>query len=423
MKPLLRDTDAEYKTLIVRRLVNLRFVAIAGQAIAVLVAMAVLQQALPWPPLFLILALLLAFNLVTAWRLHKGLDPSFSNQLWVDCFALAAVLGLTGGSSNPFSWFMLLPLVFAAMTLSRYAGWVFGAATVAAYTLVTWVHIPLPHLATPTVSGLQLQILGSWVGFVVCSAVIAYFVEDMARTLRRREQELSEARERALRNDNLLGLGIVAAGAAHELGTPLSTMAVLIQDLGEHEALRQDAEAREELGLLRGQIERCKRTLSVLSANAHGEDAGASSTLALGDYLERVVAQWRRSAPSHEVELDCPPLDRGLEVTASHGLTQTLANLLQNAAEASPEPITLRAFRRDDTLVLQVRDHGPGPQAIGDTDRPAKSTKGPGRGLGLYLSREFIRVLGGTLGFSEAVGGGTVAEITLPHAAGGDHAG
>lgn len=418
MRSLFRSPDDfEYATLIVRRLLNLRFVAIAGQAIAVLVAMWLLRRSLPWPLLFLIFALLLMFNLVTAWRLRRGEDTSFSNQLWVDCLALALVLGLTGGITNPFSWFLLLPLVFASMTLGRYAAWIFGGVTIACFTVVAWIHFPLPGMPRVTEPDFRLRMLGLWVGFVVCAAIIAYFVADMAQTLRRRERELADTRERALRDQHLLGLGIVAAGAAHELGTPLSTMAVLTQEMGEHEALQDDAEAQEQLSLLRSQIERCKRTLSVLSATAFEEETDTMSAMAFDDYLQRVVRQWRRSAPDHEVAVECRQEDRQMEVRASHALTQTLANLLQNAAEASPEPITLKAFTSGGHIVMQVRDHGPGPTAIGDLKHPMHSSKGPGRGLGLYLSHEFVARLGGALRFFAAEGGGTVAEITLPRAA------
>ena len=408
------DPDSEYLAVNVRRLVLLRFLAVGGQIATIVVTERALGMHLPWLPLACVLGLLLGFNLLTARRLRRGGNVSIATQLWVDCIALTLVLGLTGGGTNPFAWLLLLPLVFAAMTLSRRAVWWFGGFTAACYTAVAWIHVPLPGMHSLGEPGFRLHVFGMWVGFIVCSATIAYFVTDIAQTLRRRERELAAARERELRDDHLLGVGIVAAGAAHELGTPLSTMAVLIREMSERTCLKEDPDARDDLALLRGQIDRCKRVLSVLSGAAYEEEQETGTSMALPEYLKRVVCQWKRGMPERDVLVECEIEDSEPCIPASLALTQTLANLLQNAAEASRQPIGLRAFASNGQVVLEVRDRGAGPAAIGDPHRPVRSAKGPGRGLGLYLSNALIERLGGRLEFDSAVGGGTVARITLP---------
>ncbi|MBS3936238.1 MAG: sensor histidine kinase, partial [Sulfuritalea sp.] len=214
-----------------RRIVLLRWWLIGALALAVLAAPTFLAIALPLAPLLALLLLLAAYNLVTRWRagadgFHAG---DLAGQLAVDLVAMGAMLYLTGGATNPLISLLLLPVAVAALALPASWAAALAALAVAIYSLLMFHALPLP--VEDAQRAMQLHLGGMWLTFAVSVALLVWFVTRMTASLRARDMALAAAREEALRDAQVVALGQLAAGAAHELGTPLATMNVLAGEL------------------------------------------------------------------------------------------------------------------------------------------------------------------------------------------------
>lgn len=397
-----------------RRLLVLRNVAIAGQTVAVLVAAFALNMDVPLGAVSLVIAGLALLNAVAWWRLKRQLPGSheFIAHLLADVLGLTALLYFTGGATNPFVWLLLISLTIAATVLSRRQTWVIAAVTIACYSGLMVVYRPLPG-ASGASGHFQMHVLGMWLGFMLSAALIAYFVAGMGQTLREQERALARARERALRDERLLSLATLAAGAAHELGTPLGTMAVLVKEM---QAPARSADDEENLSILEAQIRRCRQALTTISASAGEVRAESGYAVTLDRYLEDLLSEWQLLRPGVRLEYKRPDPPAGLRIVADRTLTQALANLLHNAADASPDHVTVAALVQENTLALTVADRGGGvnPKVASVLGRVLVTTKETGNGLGLYLTQGVIDRLGGALTLSPREGGGTVAQVSLP---------
>ncbi|MBP7489736.1 MAG: sensor histidine kinase, partial [Azospira sp.] len=276
-----------------------------------------------------------------------------------------------------------------------------------------------------------LHVLGMWFNFLVSALIVAFFLSRLAATLRERERELGEARqreqERALRHEQILALGTLAAGAAHKLGTPLSTMAVVLRELelehGQTPALGED------LALLRQQVDLCKRTLTqvLASAGAAREGQEAAPAQPLGQWLNELLDGWRVLRPRVRVDYQSADGDAEPLVQAEPSLEQALINILDNAADASPEGVEVRSRCQGEDCIIEFLDRGPGldpalaprlGQAFVSTkDDP---TQAGGSGIGLFLTRATLERFGGRLELCNRPapeGSGACCRITLPLAA------
>lgn len=408
-------------TVNLRRLMWLRNIAIAGQIAAILAAVGLLDIALQLPALLAVITVLAGLNLITALRLRLPRavgDGELFLQLVIDVAALTALLYLSGGSTNPFVVLYLLPIALTAAALPGIYTWLMVAITVSAYSLLMVVHMPLPHAHAMHGSDFDLHVFGMWLGFVVSAGLIAWFVVRMSASLRDRDRALAALREQALRNERILALGTLAAGAAHELGTPLSTMAVVVGEL-ERDSTVPGA-MREPLALLRGQIARCKGILGSLSASAGAVRAESGRRLALDVYLDQVLTDWRASRPGVVVQTRWQGARPAPQIVAELTLTQALFNVLNNAADASPRSVEVDGRWDDSALALDVCDRGPGlPAATAALGTAGFSTKPPGEGmgLGLFLAQATLQRLGGAVELSNRDGGGACTRLHLPLAA------
>jgi two-component system sensor histidine kinase RegB len=238
----------------------------------------------------------------------------------------------------------------------------------------------------------------------------------MAHSLRERDRKLAEAREQALQNERLVALGSLAAGAAHELGTPLGTMAILVNELEQEYPDDVDTGLHQKLGILGQQVARCKQALSVISATAGASRAEAGHRMPVADYVRQVVAEWHLQRPGITLDVQFQNPAPVSEIIAERTLTQALVNILNNAADASPEDIRLEAAWNASSLTLVISDRGPGLHewVSRQLGRHPVTTKDDGMGVGLYLARATVQRLGGTLSIRNREQGGTVTCITLP---------
>lgn len=416
------------------RLVVLRAIEVAGQAAAIAIAVYGIGMALPTPILLALTVGLALATLFTWWRTRQPwpvTDAELAGHLLLDIGVLTGLLYFTGGSTNPFVTLYLLPLSIAAAILPAIYTWAVAGATLACYTFLLFLHLPLPQgagsfalLATLLPGGMpgehgahgaqadfNLHVLGMWFNFALSAVLIAWFVARMAQSLRERDRRLAAARETALRNEQLVALGTLAAGAAHELGTPLSTIAVIANELAREHV--HDSALVKDLRLLRTQTERCKDILRSLTARA--EEA---TPIPCEDYLRQLIEQWQLLRPQIEISAHFGGIQPAPALTAERTLDQALLNLLNNAADVSPRGVELEGRWDAAQLILEIRDHGPGISADMASRAGAAffTTKGPGGGLGigLFLANATIERFGGTVNLFNRVGGGACVRITLP---------
>ena len=403
------------------RLILLRNVEIAAIAIGIVIATAYFDLVLPLLPLFITLALIVALNIAAWLRYRRGNripDGEIFSHMLLDVAGLTAVFYFTGGASNPFVWFYLLPLMIAATILPRTHTWIMAAVTVIAYTSLFLIDAPVEseHAHHDHASGFQMHVFGMWLGFVMSAGFVAVIIVGMAHTLRQRDRRLAEAREQALRNERLVALGTLAAGAAHELGTPLGTMAILTAELENEYDDPAHTDLHGKLGILRSQVERCKSALSVISAEAGADRAEAGQRMSVGDYLQEVIGEWQSRRPEASLDYHTGAQAPGAHILSERTLTQSLINILNNAADASPDDVWLRSGCSGTELLLEIGDRGTGIDTAiqGQLGKTPVSTKNGGLGVGLYLAHATLQRLGGTVTVHNRDGGGTLTRITLP---------
>jgi two-component system, sensor histidine kinase RegB len=398
-----------------RRLLLMRWFAIAGWLAIVMAAQPLLDIVLPLAPMLAIVVLLAGFNLFTRRRLGRGgavADGELFAQLCVDITALTLLLFFSGGGANPLVSLFLPSIAIAAVVLPGRFAWGVVCLSVAAYSLLVFWNVPLsvPDAERAT----RLHLAGMWLIFVASAALIAWFVARMAAAIRSRDLELAAAREEVLRNERVVALGSLAAGAAHELGTPLGTMAVLAGELERNPEL--DAAAREDLALLREQVEHCKGIITSLAARAGQTRAEGGAAIALDRWLEQTIERWRRLRPHAVAKVSLHGTAPAPRVVGEATLEQALLNLFDNAADAGDGRVDIEAGWDAGRLSLEVRDHGPGfdESVLLAAGRAFITTRAEGTGIGLFLAHAAVERLGGRIVLANRDGGGALTRVELP---------
>ncbi|MEZ5571472.1 MAG: ATP-binding protein [Halioglobus sp.] len=343
------------------------------------------------------------------------------------CIALTLVLYLKGGATNPFVSLYLVPIAISAATLSVRFTLALAVFCVLAYSMLMFFYEPLQllspdhamlsageHQGHHSMAGQSTNwhLWGMWLNFVLSTLLITYFVLRMARALRTRNAELTAIREKQLRDEQLLGIATLAAGTLHELGTPLATMTLLANDL--KLAAQKTPDIAEDAELISQQLARCKVILQTL-ARAAEQPSDQLQRMAVNDYIDSVVTKWQLLMPGIPLHVKVLPLQSSIYVDST--FEQALINLLNNAAEASPGGIELTVSEDASAtnLTFLIRDHGEGIRLEkGEIGKPFVSTRGQGRGLGLFLSNATIERLGGKVMLQSHPQGGTLTTIRLP---------
>ncbi len=346
--------------------------------------------------------------------------------LLLDSVLLTALLAASGGAANPFTILYLVQIALSALVLRPRWTWLMATASVLGFSsLFLFPPRVDPHAAHGMAMNMSSHLRGMWAAFVLAALATALFVTLLRRSLDRRERELGSLRDLALRYDRLATLSTFAAGAAHELATPLGTIALVVAEIEEHVASGAGEAARQDLRTIRGEVDRCRVILDDLAGRA-GETVGeivlpTSLHDLIDDALHRLSVEEQRRVR----------VDRGAVGTAGaigaldavlrvprRALVRALVTLLRNAFEASPpgEPIEVRAALEAGWVSLAVLDRGTGP-SLGLAERvgePFLTTKLEGLGLGLFAAKRLVGLLGGELRLGPRPGGGASAELWLP---------
>lgn len=395
----------------------LRWAAVVGQTLAVGFVHYWMEIELPIVALLTIIGVELVLNLVANHLARtRGTIQEWELAGWVgfDLIAFTGLLYFTGGPSNPFNFFYIVHVAMAAFTLRPAIAWALVSLSVISFAGLFAVHRPL----SSSDQNWDVHLYGVWVAYGLCASCVVYFIHRARVAIRLRENELSAQRELRLQAERLSSLATLAAGAAHELASPLGTIAIVSKELQLQLDGSGDPTVIEDVALVRGQVERCRKILARMAHTA-GEAPGESeSWVGLAEWLESVTEdlpdreriQTRLSEEAAACDLRCP----------KEALSQALRVLLDNALEASDSGVRLTVELASDGLRLLVADRGAGmaPKVLKRAFEPFFTTKptGKGMGLGLYLARNVITTMGGSLALTSTPGQGTSAQVRLPKA-------
>lgn len=395
--------------------VQLRWLAVAGQLATILGVHLLLGVRLPLAQMLATL-LLLALHNVALWTTGKRGATSnrllFSGLL-VDVVCLTVQLYLSGGATNPFVTLYLLQVVVGAVLLKTWSSWTLVAFTSAAFAFLA---AAAPPLALPAGFASRLSpayLAALWFNYTLASVLLVLFVTRIARNLRDRDARLAALRQRAGEEELIVRMGLLASGAAHELGTPLASLSVALGDWQRDPAIRADASLAAEVDDMQAEVARCKAIVAGILFAAGEVSGEAPERTTLRRFLRGTLAQSPRAA----IVAVEDRLARDPPIVSDRALAQALLNLIENAAEAGASSATLIVSIEDDALVLVLRDDGRGfpAELLPHVGKPYRTTKARrGAGLGLFLSTNVLRTLGGSLNARNLPTGGAEVTLRLP---------
>jgi two-component system sensor histidine kinase RegB len=410
-----------------RQLVRMRWLAACVGAALLYSARTALDLEIPAVPVLGVLALYALLNAATVQRLH-GTWPRFWSRYWpvterelmlqmlVDVAALSAALYFAGGGINPLAASYLVLVVYASVTLPSRLAWTIAAACMLCYAGLHFFNTPLP--LADTLSGeRKLNYFAHFNIYVALAALVAGYggrISEMRRVnvARARADAEKDARERYL-----VGLAALSAGTAHQMSTPLSTMALVVGDLRESDL--PPADWKQSIEMLWGQIQICKRSLEAMAQGSDVERLGKVRSVPAAQFVRDIAERFRALRPQVQLKVSCARMDDALILSTDPTLPQAVLNILGNAADASPHSVELRAGLEDDLrLAIQVLDSGPGiapalRERIGKEPVTTKES-GHGSGAGTLIACAAVERFAGRIHISERYSGGTMVQIELP---------
>lgn len=401
-----------------RRLQWLRDFAIAAVGLLALLAEPLFYTRVPLTPLFALLGLWTLISILTWIRLRKERPVNSVELLWqiaLDLILLTILLAYSGGAANPLTALYLPPVAIAAAVLPMRHAWLAVLLGIAAYSML-W-KFSLPLVVEDVDRAMQMHLTGMWLTFVASAMLITGFISRITAALREREQQLATAREQTLRDEKILALGNLAAGTAHELGTPLATMAVIAGEWANNTALNEDL--RSDLQILNTQIAACKSIISSLAERAGLTRPEGGRAQPIDLWMEQLVTRWKtmRTHCTSRLLFDDTSLHPAPAIISEITIEQAMLNLFNNAADASPHDVEIHAHWNSELLAIDILDRGPGMadahhEQVGH--QPLDS-RNEGAGIGLLLAHATLSRYGGSITMEpRSDGNGLRVHISLP---------
>lgn len=400
-----------------RQLIQLRWIAAAGQTATILLAHYGLGVPLRVPEMLGVVLLLAVANLLATMALprHRVRNAEVMLALLLDMAALTLQLYLSGGATNPFIALYLLQVVLGAILLPPRLVAILVVASCLSYALLSVRYVPLLLPQGMAIGGTDPFVIGQWTSFAMVVTLLVMFIARISRNLRARDAHLADLRQQAAQEESIVRMGLFASGAAHELGTPLGTVSVILADWLRMPAIAGDPELTAEAREMQAEVQRCKTIVSDILHSAGQPRGEAMRSIGAADFLAAVAEEWQSAHAS--VPLDYMGDEIGdVVIAVDPALRQAVTNLLDNAAEASPLGVRLIGKIDNGMLAIVARDYGSGfdPAALAHVGKPYQSIKGAGHGMGLFLTANVARRLGGRLEARNPAGGGAEVRLMLP---------
>ena len=408
-------------------LVRLRWLAVAGQSAAVLIIWFILGFDLPITLCFLVIAASVALNVALRVKFplnHRLSDPQTFALLAYDMLQLSGLLYFTGGLTNPFASLFLAPIMISAMSLAWQGTLWLVVLMVGAATLLAFEHFPLPwHQGLP----LELPFLyvcGIWMALVLGAGFIAFYASRVSEEARQLSDALAATELVLAREQHLTQLDGLAAAAAHELGTPLATITLVVKELGK--IVKPGDAMAEDIQLLAQEVARCRTILSKI-ASLGNEGPGMLDELTILHLVEDVVGPQRDFGVALQISSDGAgpePICR-----RNPGMLYGLGNLVENAIDFALSEVSIAISWSEAAVTITIADDGPGfspdvltrvgePYITSRGQRRAKVDEGSGLGLGLFIAKTLLERSGAvvTTGNAPAPDHGARVEVIWPRA-------
>lgn len=415
------DLSRESRRLRVDTLVKLRWLAVLGQLIALLFTHFVLDFSVPLGPCLLVTALSAWLNIGLRLRFRRTdrlEDLPASLMLGFDILQLTALLYLTGGVENPFSVLFLAPVMISAVSLSGYYTLVLTLLMIGAVTALTFTHYPVPWFTGKTLELPLIYRVGIWVAILISAVFITIYASRVAGEARKLADALAATELVIAREQHLTQLDGLAAAAAHELGTPLATITLVVKDL---EKQLVPGPFEEDMTLLSQEVGRCRGILGKLASL--GEEAGdILDDMTLSVVLEEVVGPQRDFGVRITIAKD--GVGREPVCRRNPGILHGLGNLVENAIDFAASEASIVARWNATTVTIEISDDGPGfsadvlgrigePYVTTKVNRRAKTEEGSGLGLGLFIAKTLLERSGATVTTENRIPPDTGAVITI----------
>lgn len=400
-------------------LIQLRWTAVVGQIVTIAVAHFGLGIPLPLGPMGAVIWALVLLNVLSlVWVRYRNeiTHQELLIALMLDVAALTAQLYLSGGATNPFTSLFLLQVTLGAVLLDARSTWSLVALTCASFLWLTLAYRPLELPQNPLSDTYSLTAMGMLVGFALNAVLLVVFVTRINRNLRQRDAHLAALRQHAAEQDHIVRMGLLASGAAHELGTPLASLSVILSDWRRMPALSGESELAEDLAEMEASLQRCKSIVTGILVSAGEARGEGSSPTTVSAFLTALVDEWRRTRSARSLYFT-DTFGEDVAIVSDVALKQVIFNVLDNAFEVSRDWVELVAEREADSLVLSISDRGPGfaPEMLAQLGKPYQSSKGrAGGGLGLFLVVNVVRKLGGTVTAENHRKRGATVRLVLP---------
>lgn len=408
--------------LALQRLLLLRALVTVFSLVGTLIFHSFSPLILPVPQLAFAGFCIAASLLFGAWRLRQEVpipEHELFGQLLADVGILIVILFVTGGASNPLISYLLVLLAVGATILhQRYVN-VLALANIAVYTSFLMSELQVDH-SDHTSSNFQLHLVGMWVTFVVSGVLITLFITRMAEAIRSRELTLARARENEMRNEQLVAIGSLAASTAHALGTPLSTMSVLLTDLDKYsEEELKKMPLKEDISLLRQQVMRCKDSLNKLTQFYNKADKRQPINGTLRMFMEEIQDYIQNIHPRANVSFTVQDSAQSAQIPFDLSIRHAVINLIENAIKAAESSVLVTSLVTKSLpalIEIIIQDDGPGIPAsvMENMGEPFISTRKDSMGIGIFLANAAIQRASGNIEMFNLKNGGAMSIIRLP---------
>lgn len=410
-------------------LVLLRWLGITGQLLAVFVVYFGLRYPLPLLACLAVIGASAVLNIVVSLRypsIKRLSARETASYLAFDIVQLSALLALTGGLQNPFALLIIAPVVISATTLPPRSTIVLVVLAFLAVTLLAFYHWPLPWSGEEPLHLPVTYVVGLWCALVLGIGFTTVYAWRIATEAKRMSDALAATQAVLAREQRMSAVGGLAAAAAHELGTPLATIALVAKEL--KRTLPGDGPFAEDVQLLGSQVERCREILRRLSIRPE-ESENALGEASLGAVLDEVIAPHRDIGIA--IDLSLPSEGAGQPaIRRSPELLHGLGNLVENAVDFAKSRVQVDAHWDEESVTITISDDGPGfsPEVLDRLGEPYVTTRGvaleaagaspdmpQGMGLGFFIAKTLLERVGGRIAVANLGGaGGAMVSVRLP---------